>query len=183
MLLRRQEKGVTRASEGFCWQCWAWEKVKLYLMGSGWSRKQGFGSLLRGDLTFCSGSEMPQPEPSIWWGSSQASLLTQPLAGAHYSTDAYIQFRCKNTWERWWTERQNEKGNGRKTSETETDREQSIISPPLLSSVYKAISGCLGEIINKEKQRFRDHWLRKINTLLIWSSEEKEKKKYINASS
>lgn len=78
--------------------------------------------------------------------------------GAHYSTDAYIQFRCKNTWERWWTERQNERGNGRKTSETETDREQSIISPPLLSSVCKAISGCLGEIINKEKQRFRDHW-------------------------
>lgn len=99
MLLRRQEKGVTRATEWFCWQCWAWEKVKLYLMGSGWSRKQGFGSLLRGGLTFCSGSEMPQPEPSIWWGSSQALLLTQPLAGAHYSTDVYIQFRCKNTWE------------------------------------------------------------------------------------
>lgn len=153
-----QTDALEETREGRNQSQWVSILLTMLSLGSGWSRKQGFGSLLRGDLTFCSGSEMPQPEPSIWWGSSQASLLTQPLAGAHYSTDAYIQFRCKNTWERWWTERQNERGNGRKTSETETDREQSIISPPLLSSVCKAISGCLGEIINKEKQRFRDHW-------------------------
>lgn len=78
-------------------------------------------------------------------------------------------------------------GNGQKAPETELDREQSIISPPLLSSVCKAISGCLGEIINKQKQRFRDpdaakcHITQNKYALLIYSLEERKKQKYMNA--
>lgn len=90
MLLGRQEKGVTRATGWFCWQCWAWEKGKLYLMGWGWSRKQGFGSLLWGGLTFCSGTELLQPEPSI----------CRALAKLHYWPNLKIELfmaACKHT--------------------------------------------------------------------------------------
>lgn len=133
MLLRRQEKSVTRATGWFCWQCWAWEKGKLYLMGWGYRRKKGFGSLCWGGLTFCSGTELLQPEPSICRALAKLHYWPNSSQCTHTHTHSKTHLPCRDTRHggkrhRTW------RGMDRKPQrprETESNQSADLSFPPL----------------------------------------------------
>lgn len=101
MLLRREEKAVTRAPNWFCWQCWAREKGKLWLMGWGWEQEAGVFDL-KGGSHFalrqnCCNLNLPFCRASMWitdpgLGQNFIAMCTRTL------TDTWKQtFTCTNT--------------------------------------------------------------------------------------
>lgn len=198
LILRRQGKGVTGAT-GWFW-CWAREKGKLYLMGWGRNRKQGFGSV------FCLGGWgvhilFPDRAAATWphdlQGVSQAPPLTQQLITmcthtVHRQTQRNISLHKQQTEVMDRQRRERERRNVQRTLGTERDRKQSICSPPFTTpsqytnnGVCRTISGSLADIINRLWQEFRVlhtgnsgiancHITQNKYALLICCSEEKD---------